>query len=101
MNQLNQKAIAKECSKWVKEKVIFKSNLHNNQPIHGMIHVNQAKDKESAYSNISGFTTSDLGITHKKGFPTLIQKVEYPDSRAYLDWFNQDRKSTRLNSSHV
>jgi len=31
MNQLNQRAIAKECSRWVKEKVTFKTNKHNNQ----------------------------------------------------------------------
>jgi SNF2 family DNA or RNA helicase len=89
MNQLNQRAIAKECSKWVKEKVTFKSNKHSNLPLNGMIHVQQDGSNAQAYSNISGFTTSDLGITHKKGFPTLIQKTEFPDSRAYLEWFNQ------------
>jgi SNF2 family DNA or RNA helicase len=89
MNQLNQRAIARECSKWVKEKVTFKSNKHNNQVINGMIHLKNADNEEFAYSNISTFTTSDLGITHKKGFPTLIQKSDYPDSIAYLDWFNQ------------
>ncbi|MFV0344752.1 MAG: helicase-related protein [Bacteroidales bacterium] len=89
MNQLNQRAIAKECSRWVKEKVVFKSNKHNNQALHGMIHVKRNKEDEDAYSNISGFTSSDLGITTKEGFPTLIQKTEYPDSKAYLNWFDQ------------
>jgi hypothetical protein len=88
-NQLNQRAIAKECSKWVKEKVVFKSNKHHNIPINGMIYVKNPNQEEFAYSNISSFTTSDLGITHKKGFPTLIQKSEFPDSSAYLEWFNQ------------
>lgn len=89
MNQLNQRAIARECSKWVKEKVTFKSNKHANQPLHGMIHVHNPNNEEFAYSNVSSFTTSDLGITHKKGFPTLIQKTDFPDSKAYLDWFDQ------------
>ena len=89
MNQLNQRAIAKECSRWVKEKVTFKSNKHNNQPLNGMIHVNRGKEDASVFSNVSGFTTSDLGITPRKGFPTLIQKSEFPDSKAYLDWFDQ------------
>ncbi|MBL7773920.1 MAG: DEAD/DEAH box helicase family protein [Chitinophagaceae bacterium] len=89
INQLNQRAIARECSKWVKEKVVFKSNKHHNLPINGMIHVKNTEQEEYAYSNLSSFTTSDLGITHKKGFPTLIQKSEFPDSAAYLDWFNQ------------
>lgn len=89
INQLNQRAIARECSKWVKDKVVFKSNKHHNLPINGMIHVKNTDQEEYAYSNLSSFTTSDLGITHKKGFPTLIQKSEFPDSTAYLEWFNQ------------
>lgn len=89
MNQLTQRAIAKECSKWVKNKVTFKSNQHNNQPINGIIHVEQGPNSSVTYSNINGFTTTDLGVTYKKGFPTLIQKTEYPDSQAYLEWFNQ------------
>ena len=88
-NQLNQRAIARECSKWVKEKVVFKSNKHHNLPINGMIHLKNSEEQEFAYSNLASFTTSDLGITQKKGFPTLIQKSEFPDSRAYLNWFNE------------
>jgi SNF2 family DNA or RNA helicase len=88
-NQLNQRAIARECSRWVKGKVTFKSNKHLDRAIPGMIHLKNSPEDEYAYSNVSGFTTADLGITHKKGFPTLIQKTDFPDSKAYLDWFNQ------------
>lgn len=88
-NQLTQRAIARECSRWVKDKVVFKSNKHHNLPLNGIIHVKNQDNEEYAYSNVSGFTTSDLGITHKKGFPTLIQKADFPDSKAYLEWFNQ------------
>lgn len=88
-NQLNQRAIAHECSKWVKAKVTFKSNKHHNLPLSGMIHISNGPTNEFAYSNVSSFTTSDLGTTHKRGFPTLIQKTDFPDSHAYLEWFNQ------------
>jgi SNF2 family DNA or RNA helicase len=88
-NQLNQRAIARECSKWVKEKVVFKSNKHHHLPLHGMIHLAKQQSEEYAYLNVSGFTTSDLGQTHRKGFPTLIQRSDYPDSKAYLEWFDQ------------
>ena len=88
-NQLNQRAIARECSKWVKEKVIFKSNKQIGSHLPGMIHLENTNNESISYSNVSSFTTSDLGTTHKKGFPTLIQKTSFPDSQAYLDWFNQ------------
>ncbi len=88
-NQLNQRAIARECSKWVKDKVVFKSNKQLGSYLPGMIHLENVNDDSIAYSNVSSFTTSDLGTTHKKGFPTLIQRTAYPDSQAYLDWFNQ------------
>jgi SNF2 family DNA or RNA helicase len=87
-NELNQRAIAKECSAWVKEKVTFKSNKHANVPLNGLINIDNG-DSGAAYSNVTSFTTSDLGLTHKQGFPTLIQKIDFPQSKAYLDWFNQ------------
>lgn len=89
MNQLNQRAIAKECSSWVKEKVTFKTNTLNNQQLNGMIHIQNDAAEAFAYSNVNSFTTADLGVTHKKGFPTLIQRSDFPNSAAYLDWFNQ------------
>jgi len=87
-NQLTQRAIAQECSKWVKEKVTFKSNNQPGYGLNSMIHT-QDPDSSSAWNNINSFTTADLGITPKKGFPTFIQKAEFPQSQAYLDWFNQ------------
>ncbi|THU38320.1 ATP-dependent helicase [Niastella caeni] len=88
-NQLNQRAIAKECSRWVKEKVTFKSNKHHQLPLSGIIHVQNPDQSAYAYAGVNSFTTSDLGITHKKGFPTLIQKADFPQSEAYLKWFDQ------------
>jgi len=88
-NELTQRAIAKECSQWVQKKVVFKSNKLSNQTINGLIHIQNENNTGVAYSNINGFTTSDLGITHKKGFPTLIQKIDSTQSKEYLDWFNQ------------
>lgn len=88
-NQLNQRAIAKECSRWVREKAVFKSNKHMDRAIPGHLHVHNDANESFGYSGIGGFTTADLGVTHKKGFPTLIQKSSFPDSKAYLEWFTQ------------
>lgn len=87
-NQLTQRAIAQECSKWVKEKVTFKSNKQAGYGLNTMIHT-QNTETSYAWSNIHSFTTADLGITPKKGFPTLIQKTEFPQSQEYLNWFDQ------------
>ena len=89
MNQLNQRAIAKECAKWVNEKVTFKTNKVSKQPLSGLAHIQNTEDEQYAYSGLNGFTTADLGFTPKSGFPTLIQKISYPSSAAYLEWFNQ------------
>jgi len=88
-NELNQRAIAKECSDWVKSKVTFKTNIHSNLPLNGLIHIDSGEKEKTAYSNVNGFTSSDLGVTHKKGFPTLINKIDFPESKSYLEWFNQ------------
>ncbi len=87
-NELNQRSIAKECSNWVKDKVTFKSNKHENRRLNGMIHLDQ-DEASHAYSNINGFNSSDLGMVYKEGFPTLIQKSDFKESAAYLEWFNQ------------
>lgn len=88
-NELNQRAIAKECASWVKEKVTFKSNKHLNQPLPGLIHTQNLDGNGHAYTGINNFTTADLGYTPKKGFPTLIQRVDFPQSQSYLEWFDQ------------
>ncbi len=88
-NQLTQRAIAQECSKWVKEKATFKSNKQVGSALTGMIHAHNPDDAEYCWNNVQSFTTTDLGITPKKGFPTLIQKNDFPNSKAFLDWFNQ------------
>ena len=59
-NELNQRAIAKECSNWIKEKVVFKSNKHSNLPLNGVVNVDNG-EAGAAYNNITGFTSSDLG----------------------------------------
>lgn len=88
-NELTQRSIAKECSKWVKDKVTFKTNKHSNLPLHGLIHLEKSKEDQISYSNINGFTTNDLGLTPSPGFPTLVQKTQYPNAKAFLDWFDQ------------
>jgi len=88
MNQLNQRAIAKECAEWVRKKVKFKTNKDSTQSLNSLVHVQNRTDESYAYLNVNGFTTTDLGVSPKSGFPDLINRAEYPGSQAYLEWFN-------------
>lgn len=88
-NQLTQRAIAKECSRWVKEKVRFKSSKQPGFGMRTFVHHQGADEQCTTWDGINGFTTADLGLTPKAGLPTFISKVQYPQSKAYLDWFNQ------------
>ena len=54
-NELNQKAIAKECAEWIRQKVTFKSNT-TNENMMGFINLDNKN-----YAPISGFTTVELG----------------------------------------
>ncbi|MBQ6733078.1 MAG: DEAD/DEAH box helicase family protein [Paludibacteraceae bacterium] len=82
-NELTQKAIARECAEWIREKVCFKSNKTNEQMM-GFINLD-----EISYSPINGFTTVDLGCEKGNNAYTMIQRAEAPFSKAYIDLFNQ------------
>jgi SNF2 family DNA or RNA helicase len=81
-NELTQKAIAKECADWIKEKVVFKSNV-TNENMMGFINVNNV-----SYTPVNGFTTVDLGCERGNNAYNLINKIEVPFSTQYLDLFN-------------
>ena len=87
-NRLTQRAIARECSRWVKEKVRFKSNKLHDAPIGGMIVADNKDKNQYSWNNINGFTTADLGITQRNDLPVLIQRSEYPTSQNFLNYFN-------------
>ena len=82
-NELTQKAIARECAEWIRQKACFKSNKTNEQMM-GFINLD-----ETSYSPINGFTTVDLGCEKGNNAYTMIQKAEVPFSKAYIDLFNQ------------
>ena len=88
-NELNQRAIARECSEWIRRKVTFKSNTQPDKPISGMIHVGKQGTNDLVYSPVAGFTTTDLGTTPSNRFTSFVHKFDYPVSGQYLDLFNQ------------
>ena len=82
-NELSQKAIAKECADWIRKKVVFKSNV-TNENMMGFLCVD-----DKAYNPIQGFTTVDLGCERGNNAYTMIQKMPAPFSMSYLQLFDQ------------
>ena len=80
-NELTQKAIAKECAEWIRQKVTFKSNV-TTEHMMGFINLD---DKN--YMPINGFTTVDLGCERGNNAYNMVQKTEAPFSTAYIDLF--------------
>lgn len=80
-NELTQKAIAKECAEWIRQKVTFKSNV-TNENMMGFINLDEIN-----YMPINGFTTVDLGCERGNNAYNMVQKTETPFSTAYIDLF--------------
>ncbi len=67
-NELNQKAIAKECADWIRSKVQFKSNI-SDKTIQGLMVVD-----DIGYTPISEFTAVGLGCQSGSSINTSIIK---------------------------
>lgn len=82
-NELSQRAIAKECAEWIKQKACFKSN-RTNENMMGFINVD-----DTNYMPINGFTTVDLGCERGNNAYSFVQKTEAPMSQHFLTLFEQ------------
>ena len=82
-NELTQKAIARECAEWIREKACFKSN-RTNEKMNGVINLDNV-----SYYPIEGFTTVELGCEKGNNAYTMINKFEAPTSKEFIDLFNQ------------
>ncbi len=85
-NELSQKAIAKECAEWIKQKVQFKSNI-TNEVMGGFLNVENVEC--STYLPINSFTTVDLGCEKGNNIYNMVNKFEAPFSNEYLKLFNK------------
>ena len=82
-NELTQKAIAKECAEWIRQKACFKSNK-TNESMTGFANVDQTN-----YMPLNGFTTVDLGCEKGDSAYTMIVKNDFPSSKEFLSLFDQ------------
>tara|TARA_R110001583_G_C5667777_1_gene410397 strand:- start:6435 stop:9752 length:3318 start_codon:yes stop_codon:yes gene_type:complete len=87
-NELNQKAIAKECASWIKNKVTFKSNTSSAQM--QPFAATQAKDNDTVFAPINGFTAVDLGYQKGSAVSNFVHKFDQmPFTAQYLQLFDQ------------
>lgn len=88
-SRLTQKAIAKECSEWIQQKVEIKSMVKPNF-LHGkMYHVTQHSGVEKAIVGSSNFTVNGLGLG---GSPNIELNLIVDNDRDRADlkaWFQE------------
>ena len=85
-NEMTQKAIAKECAKWIKAKVKFRSNVSGDGMI-GFVTIDN-QTESSAYSPIVGFTTTDIGCDRGNNAYNMVQCLDTPFAQQYISLFN-------------
>jgi len=88
-NRLQQKNVAKECAKWITDKVNVKSMVKPNF-LHGkMYHVQKENGIQKAILGSSNFTVNGLGLG---GSPNIELNMEVTDDRDRTDlknWFDE------------
>lgn len=85
-NQLSQKAIAKECAKWIREKARFRSNS-SQEAMGGFVHVNDKS--QHVYLPFNEFSTTELGCERGNSVYSMVNVLPSPAAEAYLSVFNE------------
>lgn len=86
-NEMTQRSIAKECAEWIRRKARFKSNT-TGENMTGFITVD-AKDSQTVYAPMSGFTTVDIGCKRGNNAYNIVNCMEAPFSQEYMRVFDQ------------
>ena len=86
-NQLSQKAIAKECAEWIKQKVKFMSNS-SQERMFGLMLL-QNGDDICMYQPFEEFTTVQLGIERGNNIYNTVNVMPPMMASYYLSIFNE------------
>lgn len=84
-NEFSQRLISRECAAWIRKKVRFKSNC-TDEMMPGFVAVDGKT--QTAYAPVNGFTRADLGCERGGNMFSMINAIDAPESKAYLDLFN-------------
>jgi Fe-S-cluster formation regulator IscX/YfhJ len=86
-NELKQKAVAKECTEWMKKKACFKSNT-TREGMNNFMLVTDG-DETYTYMPMNAFTTVDLGCERGNNMTNIVTRLENPASTEFLRTFNE------------
>lgn len=84
-NEMNQKAIAKECADWIKRKATYKSNI-TGENMTGFVNVTNS-NSATTYMPINGFTTVDIGCERGNNTYNMINRFKSPFADSYINLF--------------
>lgn len=85
-NELTQRAIARECARWIRQKAVFKSNI-TNENMGGFIIID-TKQEQYVYMPVNGFTTVDIGCERGNNTYNIINRIENPFTQEYMKLFD-------------
>jgi len=86
-NELNQKAVARECAEWITKKAVFKSNI-TSENMTGFMNV-QGEASAHTYNPVNGFTTVDLGCERGNNSYNIVTKLDAPFCNKFLEVFDE------------
>lgn len=87
-NKLTQRAIARECAEWIKQKATFRSNK-SKAPMQQLACIQGQKDN-IAYMPLHGFTAVDLGYSQGDAVSNIVNRFdEAAFTSTYLQLFDQ------------
>ena len=87
-NQLSQKAIARECATWIRNKVRFKSNVSKGV-MNGFMTITDENKCAVTYFPFNEFTSSELGCEQGNNLCPGIMRLSSPFSEQYLRNFDE------------
>jgi len=87
-NKLTQRAVARECAQWIRQKARFRSNK-TKAPMQPFIHVAK-REGGVAYMPVNGFTAVDLGYQQGNAMSNFVTRMDEPThAQTYLQLFDQ------------
>lgn len=87
-NELNQKAIARECAEWIKNKVTFRTNTTEGN-IGSFCAIDKDEHSSIVYTPFNSFSTPDLGLTSSNNIISFVNRIDSPQANDYIKMFNQ------------